>query len=263
MRQENHWRIRWVVRCITHSFIHSLKTHTHTHINTGTLAYLAPEVLLSDHEHAFPVDMWSVGIILFVLLGARHPFPDTSPLNYIKSVDKFASMKTERDRIMYLFRGGDDASIFDDISPAALSLILSMLKPEPMLRCSANTALKSSWFEHEHDVQEEEEKEKDVVSMLEKMDIDDNSTTPVRASRRRPRSIHASSPLGRRNTWTSPSKQTLSHDVFGMSKSERVVSSTRRVSDEMSNRRRSVRLKDYRSSIQRQRKRARRGIFKI
>ena len=207
--------------------------------------------------------MWSVGIILFVLLGARHPFPDTSPLNYIKSVDKFASMKTERDRIMYLFRGGDDASIFDDISPAALSLILSMLKPEPMLRCSANTALKSSWFEHEHDVQEEEEKEKDVVSMLEKMDIDDNSTTPVRASRRRPRSIHASSPLGRRNTWTSPSKQTLSHDVFGMSKSERVVSSTRRVSDEMSNRRRSVRLKDYRSSIQRQRKRARRGIIKM
>ena len=205
--------------------------------------------------------MWSVGIILFVLLGARHPFPDTSPLNYIKSVDKFASMKTERDRIVYLFRGGDDASIFDDISSAALSLILSMLKPEPMLRCSANTALKSSWFEHE-DVQEEEKD--DVLStMLEKMDIDDNSTstTPVRASRRRPRST---SPLGRRNTWTSPSKQTLSHDAFGMSKSERVVGSMRRVSDEMmSNRRRSVRLKDYRSSIQRQRKRARRGIIKI
>ena len=236
----------------------------------GTLAYLAPEVLLSDHEHAFPVDMWSVGIILFVLLGARHPFPDTSPLNYIKSIDTFASMKTERDRIVYLFRGGDDDSIFDDISPAALSLILSMLKPEPMLRVSANTALKSSWFKNE------KKEEKDVVSMLERMNIEENATTdtnqtttPVRSSQRRPRSIHASSPLfTRRNTWTSPSKQNLSnqHEAFGASKSECMSlngGSTRRSSDEMSNRRRSVRLKDYRSSIQRQRKRARRGIFKI
>jgi len=240
----------------------------------GTLAYLAPEVLLSDHAHAFPVDIWSVGVILFVLLGARHPFPDTSPLNYIKSIDKFASMTTERDRIEFLFRGGDDSSIFDDISPSALSLILSMLKPEPMIRTSASAALKSSWFDITPKNEDKKKGDKeDVVSLLQRMNIrgeeeeeeeEKNVSTPVRSSRRRPRSVNASSPFARRNTWASPSKQTLV-EPFGMSQSERVSSggASRRRSDEQTNRRRSVRLKDYRSSVQRQRKRARRGVFKM
>ena len=39
----------------------------------GTPGYMAPEVLL-ELPYGQPVDVWSLGVILFTLLSGRHPF---------------------------------------------------------------------------------------------------------------------------------------------------------------------------------------------
>lgn len=40
----------------------------------GTLAFAAPEQLLDNKSYTHQVDMWSCGILLFMLLSGQHPF---------------------------------------------------------------------------------------------------------------------------------------------------------------------------------------------
>lgn len=40
----------------------------------GTLDYLAPEMLKSNHEHDFGVDIWSVGVLCYELQTGFSPF---------------------------------------------------------------------------------------------------------------------------------------------------------------------------------------------
>jgi serine/threonine protein kinase len=43
---------------------------------TGTLEYMAPEVLLGLSYDPQPADIWSIGVILFCMLSGTFPFPD-------------------------------------------------------------------------------------------------------------------------------------------------------------------------------------------
>ena len=43
----------------------------------GTANYIAPEVLFdTKNGHSFEVDIWSLGVIMYVLLVGRFPFGD-------------------------------------------------------------------------------------------------------------------------------------------------------------------------------------------
>ncbi|RNA17829.1 SNF-related serine threonine- kinase, partial [Brachionus plicatilis] len=44
----------------------------------GSLAYSAPEILLGDSYYAPPVDIWSLGVILYMLVTGRAPFQEAN-----------------------------------------------------------------------------------------------------------------------------------------------------------------------------------------
>lgn len=97
----------------------------------GTPAYVAPEVLKGGPYNE-KVDMWSVGAIIYFVLGGYPAFVDDKPRNLFKKI-------LHAD---YEFHEED----WDHVSDEAKSLIRSLLTVDPTKRLSASAALKHPWF---------------------------------------------------------------------------------------------------------------------
>ena len=76
--------------------------------------------------------MWSCGVLLFVLLCGRPPFLGETDKQIIDAVLAGKPFKKEEEWV--------------GVSPEAVSLVNSMLKPEPYKRISVTDALKHPWF---------------------------------------------------------------------------------------------------------------------
>ena len=57
--------------------------------SSGTLAYLAPEVLTPSHRHSYQADMWSLGIVAYELLFAIRPYILHCPKSFIYFVENY------------------------------------------------------------------------------------------------------------------------------------------------------------------------------
>ncbi|XP_051465836.1 myosin light chain kinase family member 4 isoform X2 [Apus apus] len=100
-------------------------------VNFGTPEFLAPEVVNYDFV-SFPTDMWSVGVITFMLLSGLSPFlgdDDNETLNNILS----CSWDFEDEE-------------FRDVSDQAKDFISKLLIKEKCWRISATAALKHPWL---------------------------------------------------------------------------------------------------------------------
>jgi len=97
----------------------------------GTPYYVAPEVL--NREYTKSCDIWSIGVITYILLCGYPPFyGDTD--NQI-----FESVRTAR----FEFPSPD----WDGISDMAKEFICNLLKREPSQRLTASEALKHPWIQ--------------------------------------------------------------------------------------------------------------------
>jgi serine/threonine protein kinase len=56
-------------------------------LSSGTMAYLAPEVLTPSHRHSFQSDFWSLGVVGFELLFGRRPFQKHCPREFVYFVE--------------------------------------------------------------------------------------------------------------------------------------------------------------------------------
>ena len=83
-----------------------------------TPGYVAPEVL-QDKPYDFKVDVFSIGIILYILVSGYAPFPGV----------------LIEDIIALNFKGRIDFSVLS-VSPECLELLKGMLSPIPALRFS-------------------------------------------------------------------------------------------------------------------------------
>lgn len=99
----------------------------------GTPHYMAPEVLnLRVDGYDFRCDMWSVGVVVYCLLGGYLPFE--------------GSLKDLADSVIrgdYRFH----EEYWGSVSPSAKRLIYSLLRTDPATRLTASQALESRWIE--------------------------------------------------------------------------------------------------------------------
>lgn len=98
----------------------------------GTPGYLAPEILERWPAYDVKCDLWSVGVILFLLLGGYLPFEDE-----------------DEDRVFERTRNGEydfHPTYWNGISTTAKTLVTRLLTVNPNKRFSATEALKHDWM---------------------------------------------------------------------------------------------------------------------
>lgn len=96
----------------------------------GTPCYIAPEILKREY-YGKPVDMWSAGVCLYILLSGYAPFYDEDQRRLFEKIKKG----------QYCF----DEDAWGDISPEAKHLIAGLLQLDPAKRLTAAEALRHPW----------------------------------------------------------------------------------------------------------------------
>ena len=96
----------------------------------GTPYYIAPDVLNKSYNEKW--DIWSLGVILYILLVGYPPFNGSDDKKIIEAVKKGKYTLDEPE--------------WDDVSEEAVDLVKRWLTYGPDKRISASEALEHSWF---------------------------------------------------------------------------------------------------------------------
>jgi calcium/calmodulin-dependent protein kinase (CaM kinase) II/calcium/calmodulin-dependent protein kinase I len=97
----------------------------------GTPGYVAPEIL-EGTAYDTKADMWSIGVIIYILLGGYPPFIENNQRELFRKIRK-GNYEFHKE-----YWGG--------VSPEAKDLISSLLTVNPAKRISAEAALKHEWI---------------------------------------------------------------------------------------------------------------------
>merc|ERR1712070_930930 len=91
------------------------------------------------HSYGTEVDMWSLGVILYVLLSAMPPFDDNDV-----EISK-ASLDHIRERVLKF-----DLPEFDEVSMVAKDLMAALMHVDPKKRLVIADAISHQWFKGFH-----------------------------------------------------------------------------------------------------------------
>ena len=96
----------------------------------GSSYYIAPEVIKKNYDEK--CDLWSCGVIMYILLSGRPPF----------------SGDDDREIMLKVRKGKYDleSAPFDTLSKSGLDLIKNLLEIDPQKRLSASEAIDHLWF---------------------------------------------------------------------------------------------------------------------
>jgi len=112
---------------------HLTTSSEHLHASLGTASYVAPEVLMQDYTSQ--CDLWSLGVISFILLSGQMPFPVNMPNQSRNILEGKYTIHKKR---------------WKEISPEALNFVQSLLEVDPEKRLNAQSALCHPWIALRH-----------------------------------------------------------------------------------------------------------------
>lgn len=119
-----------------------IKPGQNLHGTVGSPFYIAPEVLAGGYNQA--ADVWSAGVILYILLSGMPPFWGKT-----------------KSRIFEAVRAADlrfPSNLWDHVSTSAKDLITRMLCMDPSKRLTAKEVLAHSWMKDASQASQEQEK---------------------------------------------------------------------------------------------------------
>lgn len=122
------------VKIIDFGFAKVLREGTTSSSFLGTGGYLAPEMLLRQPYDA-SVDMWSFGVLTYLLLCGRLPFPATTQLRPDQSIQT-------------LYRLTFPKRYWHGVSPMAVDFVRRVLVLDPSARLTASEALTHPWLQY-------------------------------------------------------------------------------------------------------------------
>lgn len=131
----------------------------------GTCYYVAPEVLKGRY-HNTTCDMWSLGVIAFMLLSGKAPFDADKDEDITRKVLSAAVPNINEP---------SKASVWSSVSSDCKDFVLSLLKKDPTKRLTARDALQHPWIKSildlTHKIHSEESKSSHMIndSILERL----------------------------------------------------------------------------------------------
>ena len=142
------------VKLADFSFARQVKKRNDCRTLCGTPGYLSPEMLERFPAYDVKCDVWSVGCLLFLLLGGFLPFDDED--------DEIVFDLTRRGQFEF------KPEFWNGVSQSAKDLVTKMLTVNPKKRISASKALQSHWIEHgDEEFEEKQEREKKSGNLME------------------------------------------------------------------------------------------------
>ena len=113
--------------------------HSQPHTKVGTISYMAPEVTEADSApyDGQAADVWSLGVILYVLVACSYPFGYDGP-------KELGGEPTHK--VCSRIREGRFKAPPPSLSEACKSLIAGMLTVDPQARLSVRQVLEHPWL---------------------------------------------------------------------------------------------------------------------
>lgn len=131
------------------------------HTTCGTPAYVAPDVISRKGYDGAKTDVWSCGVILFVLLAGHLPFHDRNVMELYRKIAR------------------SDYKCPHWFPPEARRLLSTILDPNPNTRISIARIMENPWFR------------KGLISKQAETKVEDIATKPTNAELARPNSLNA------------------------------------------------------------------------
>jgi len=107
----------------------------------GTWTYWAPEQVDEQRAYDQQVDMWSLGILLYIMLSGRHPFERANIPSGQSTDNRQEDMLHNILHARYSF----DSAQWSGISGRARQLVRQLMEPDPKKRLSAAELLTHPW----------------------------------------------------------------------------------------------------------------------